>query len=130
MKKEYKIGLAILVLVGLYFGYLAIKVGPIEVGQATAGLPATYATSTDYAVTTAVLTLTATSSNCTSRVITTKDNSIDLSFSDIKGDKLTNFEGIRQNASTTKEYDSGLYGCGRIRVRGDGASTIHFTEFN
>ena len=128
MKKEYKIGLAIIVLIGFYFGYLAVKVGPIEVGQATAGLPATYGTSTDYAVTTSVLTLVSTSS-CASRVITTGNFSIDLSFSNRQGDKLTNLAGHRQNASTTEVYDSGVYGCDLWRVRGDSTGTLHITEF-
>ena len=103
---------------------------PVSLTGAPPGLESTLATSTRFTVTGAVLTLVASSTNCSSRVITTGANAINLSFSDIQGDRLTGFNGHWQAASTTVSYDGGLYGCGLIRVRGDGTSLITISQFN
>ena len=69
-----------------------------------------------------ITTLFATSS-CTARIITTYANPIMLTFSDYAGDLPTGVFGHLQAASTTSVYDSGLYGCGRVRAYGFVATT-------
>lgn len=54
----------------------------------------------------------ATSTNCTSRTISTKTAPIVLSFVD--GATSSPIRGHIQAASTTVNYDAELYGCGRV----------------
>lgn len=83
--------------------------------SAPSGLPSTLATSTQFAVTTTQQLLFATSS-CSSRIITTRTQAVMLTFSDLSGIVPTAILGHQQAASTTVAYDSGLFGCGAVRV--------------
>ena len=131
MKKEYKIGLTILVLVGLYFGYLGLKVGPVEVGSALdGGAINTVSTSTDFIVVKGtVYTLIASSTACTSRKITTGVGGIAYTLDDYRGDTLTGGVGHWLAASTTIDLDGAVSGCGRIRIRADATGVIRITDF-
>lgn len=139
MKTEYKIGLVIVVLLGLYFGYLAIKVGPVELGQATAGLPATLQTVQQIAVgPQEIIVLFNQSNTCSSRIISTKASPILLAFatSTVSGMATSSAHlslsnnGLVQAASTTVAYDGGLYGCGVVAALGYASTTITTVETN
>ena len=131
MKKEYKIGLAILVLVGFYFGYLAVKVGPVKVGSALdGGAVNTVSTSTDFtAVKGTVYTLVGSSTACTSRKITAGAGGIAYTLDDYRGDTLTNGVGHWLAASSTVDLDGAVSGCGRIRIRADATGVIRITDY-
>lgn len=99
-------------------------------GSAPSGLQASVATSTlAYPVGTSQTILFATST-CASRVITTRDVPVSLSFNESVGQVPTATSGHVQLASTTVVYDSGQYGCGTVRVVSTtvGATTVHVTE--
>lgn len=66
-------------------------------------------------------TLFATSSNCTSRVITTYANPVMLSFTGLLVPNGT--QGHLQPASTTVSYDNANFGCGAVTAWGFTAST-------
>lgn len=74
-----------------------------------------------------------TDGSCKSRVVTTNNNGINLSFGDatlFSSTTLTATKGHYQAASTTVVYDSGLYGCGRMTALGLIASgTVTVSEF-
>ena len=136
MKKEYKIGLVIVGLVALYLGYLGIRVGPVELGQASSGLPGAFATSSSNAVPAYADSLSwsvpfATSTSCASRVISTRGVGISLTLGEAGTTTIpTSIFGHAQAASTTVNYDSGVYGCGRWKATSVGAATvITVTEF-
>lgn len=105
------------------------------VGSAPSGLPATVASSTSMTVEN-ILTLprvgsviAATSTACSSRIVTTKAQPIVLVFSQNQNRAPSNLIGHLQVASTTIAYDGGIYGCGQIRaVAYDATSTISVTE--
>ena len=133
MNKKTKILIGVgVVLIALYFGFIAVslKVGPVStnLGQAPSGLQASYSTSTEFAATAVIRRLVATST-CSSRVITTGASAIVLDLSERNGAPI-GFLGHWQAASTTVNYDSGVYGCDAWNVRGDGNSTFTITEFN
>lgn len=129
MKKEYKIGLVIIILVGFYFGYLAFKVGPVSVGSALDGGASTsVGTSTDFAVVGNTVYSLIGTSTCTGRTITTGP-AVSLQFGDEQGDRLTGFVGHWQAASTTITYGSENQGCGKIRIRSEATGIIRITDF-
>jgi hypothetical protein len=80
-------------------------------GSAPSGVPALIATSSSVAVLNSATLIVATSS-CNARIISTASTSLMLTFDD---KTPTAVFGVYQAASTTKEYDSGLYGCGPVR---------------
>jgi hypothetical protein len=81
------------------------------------GIQATIASSTSQTVTIATVRLLyATSSACTSRVISTQAGNIRLTFNDKLGARPTNVFGVLQTASTTVVYDAEQYGCGAVYV--------------
>lgn len=97
-------------------------------GAAEPGNPGTIATSTNINVPAGAVTVIA-SSTCTARIITTSPTSpIMLTFSDVLGQTPTATYGHVQAASTTVVYDSGLYGCGRVKAFGWGTSVITITD--
>lgn len=128
MNKYILIGIALII--SLYFGFLAVKVGPVELGSALdGGAKGVVATSTDFLTKGTVLDLIGTTT-CTARVITTGAEGLGLTFGDEQGDRLTGFLGHYQAASTTVVYGSENYGCGKIRVRSEGAGvTIRITDY-
>ena len=115
--------------------FLAQSVG----AAAPSGLNATLATSSTvtagpgiFSSTTPRTIITADQPNCASRVITTTEQPIMLSFG-AGFNSTTSPSGTRghlQAASTTVVYDAGLYGCGQWTVYGFlASSTITFSEF-
>ena len=87
-------------------------------GSAPAGQNATVATTTlSRTVGTSQTLLFATSSPaCTSRIISTTNGAIYLTFTDAQGITPTAITGHLQLGSTTVAYDSGLYGCDAVRA--------------
>jgi len=97
------------------FAYFSVLPG-LALGSAPSGLPASVATSTTVTATAGVAKLLfATSTNCAARSIGAQV-AINITFSDINGQRPTNADGHPQAASTTVAYDGGLYGCGAVYV--------------
>lgn len=99
--------------------------------SAPSGLPAQTinATSSNPTVTTTASLVFATSSQCSARIVTTPGTSaIMLTFSDNQGKTPTALYGHLQAASTTVAYDSGLYGCGAVKVYSFASQAISVTE--
>ena len=124
MSKLQKIIGAVLAILGLGGG-LAYS----QLGGAVPGLAADVATDTQ-SFTVRKKTITAqmlfsTSTDCASRIITTHESAIKLTF-DSKVASPTPTSGIVQPGSTTVSYDAALYGCGLVKVIGcgDNADTI------
>lgn len=70
----------------------------------------------------------ATSTSCSSRIISTQGTEIKLTFSDYSGQRPTGVNGHSQLASTTVAYDSELYGCDAVWVYPFGTNTLTLTE--
>jgi hypothetical protein len=89
-------------------------------GAAPQGLPATIGAATSVTVGTSTpMTLTATSTGCASRIITTGAQAIKISFDwKLASTSLDKNIGHLQLGSTTVAYDSGLYGCSVVTARG------------
>lgn len=93
-------------------------------GNATNIATSTYA----YPVGTSQIVLFATST-CSSRIVTTRDIAVSLSFNEAAGRVPTAIAGHVQTASTTVVYDSEQYGCGAVRAVSTGAATtVHVSE--
>jgi hypothetical protein len=92
-------------------------------GSSPPGAPATVATTSLAFISTTPVTIIATSS-CSARVISTASTSVMLTLSDYAGQSPNNTFGVFQAASTTKEYDSGQYGCGLVKAYGFAAGQI------
>ncbi len=73
------------------------------------------------------LTLVATSSACTGRVISTASTSVMLSFQDGFTPTITNSKGSWQAASTTISYDNANFGCGAISAVAYASSSVTVT---
>ena len=129
------------VFIGLCFIALAVFFAlnnPQQIkAEATSGLPATLATSSARQVGTSTTpTILAQGNNvCTSRVISTTNQPIMLSFgfaydqAGVYGSTtLSQNQGIFQAASTTKEYDSGLFGCGTTSAISVGSDVTKATS--
>ena len=81
------------------------------------GLPATMASTSAQTVgTTPSTPVFATSTGCAARIIGTASSSIMVTFTDKFGDVPNAANGLWQGASTTVAYDSGLYGCGAVKI--------------
>ena len=101
------------------------------VGQAQTGISTRMATSSTRSVGGATVThILSASLGCDSRIITTAADPIILSFGSTSPDGATSgtstlqlSQGHLQAASTTSTYDSGLFGCGVVQARGNGATT-------
>jgi len=107
------------IVIAALFVLLAFASNTVEVnnplGQASPGLAAQLASTTEFTLTSAAIVITATSTNCSARIITTgTDSGIGFTFDSPLG--IANF-GHWQAASTTQVYDGGLWGCGTIRAR-------------
>lgn len=115
---------AILTIAIAYLLYTA----PFMAGaSAPSGIPATVATTSPALVNTSASTVFATST-CASRTISTVASPIMITFSDVQGSVPTGTFGHLQAASTTVAYDSGLYGCGALKVYSFVSSTITVME--
>lgn len=101
------------------------------VGQAQTGISTRVATSSTRSVGAASIThILSASLGCDSRIISTTADPIILSFGSTTADGVLSAtstllmgQGHIQPASTTVAYDSGLYGCGVVQARGQGATT-------
>jgi len=72
------------------------------------------------------------SATCNSRVISTTDSAIMISFGDVSGFGSTTVSataGHWQPASTTVAYDSALYGCGLYSAYGYSSTTLTVSSF-
>lgn len=98
-------------------------------GGAPDGTVARVATSSAQTIGTTANTIFATSTNCTSRVITTTSKAVMLTFSNSSGQTPTGALGHLQLASTTVSYEANLYGCDAVKAYGfDSSSNITTTE--
>jgi len=132
MKTKHFIGIAggiILVAILMLTSALFSKAPEISVGSAVDGVNAVAFTtaSSSVGIYTAS-TLFASSTTCTSRVISTNQGAINLSFDPNFTPTAT--AGYAQPASTTVAYDSGIYGCGITKAYAIIAtSTVTYGEF-
>ena len=66
---------------------------------------------------------------CASRLVTTSGSPVNISFAALSSSTLSTTVGYFQGTSTSAVYDSGLFGCGYMTIRGINASTtINITE--
>jgi hypothetical protein len=125
--KDFLIVAAVIIAV-VIVGFIGTKndVEPKDYGRANESVRAEVASSTQ--VTGAgVVTLYASSTQCVSRAISTGGQAIMLSFNADLAPSPT--VGHVQSASTTVNYDSGLYGCPVVKAYSFGSSVINLTEF-
>ena len=108
--------IAIALVIAGYFLWSSYQV----LGSAPSGIPAEIATSSTALVGTSTpVTLTATSTGCAARIITTRGQAISLSFDwKLSSTTLSETIGHIQGASTTDHYDSGLFGCSVVTAIG------------
>lgn len=100
----------------------------MAIGSAPSGLPSTLATSTLLALASRTATTLIATSSCASRVVSTTNSSLMLTFSNYNGASPSEVFGHMQIASTTVVYDSGQYGCGLVKAFADTATNITVTE--
>jgi len=117
------VGLVILLLVVFNYSSREVPLGGFQ-----NGIVLTVATTSQLSVGTTAISVFATST-CATRVISTTDRAIMLTFSDRLNQTPTGVFGHLQSASTTVSYDAGIYGCGLYKVFGfDAKSNITVTE--
>lgn len=100
---------------------------PFKAAADATTLPATVATSSPSAVTTTARTIFATST-CATRVISTRESAITLTFSDNQGVTPTATYGHVQAASTTVAYDAAQYGCNAFKAYSFTAQNLSVME--
>lgn len=116
-------------LIGVLLAIVALLGGTATLGSVTGGTPATVATSTFQAVVAATPELLfATSTSCSSRIITTQTNPVRLTFSDFTGQRPTSAGGVFQAGSTTIAYEAETYGCNAVYVYPYGTDTLTVIE--
>ncbi len=110
--------------------YLSGVFTPHADASAPSGIPADTlnATSSNPTVTTTASLVFATTTSCSARVVTTYASPVMLTFSDNQGETPTGTYGHLQAASTTIAYDSGLYGCGAVKIYSFVSQAISVTE--
>lgn len=119
------VGVAGIVIVGVF---LYSTVNDSVLGSAPSGLPSTVATTSSPTVGTTAVLVFATSTNCASRVISTRQDAIRILFSDYAGQTPSDTIGHVQAASTTVAYDSGIYGCNAVKIYSYATQVITVTE--
>lgn len=108
--------------------YLFIESIPFVHGEAPSGLQATVATSSNPVVNTTA-SLVVASSTCAARIISTTGTSgIMISFADTSAGAPNGLYGHYQAASSTVAYNSGLYGCGAVRIYSYATQSISVSE--
>ena len=112
---------------GIVGGIVLAFLPKLALGSAPSGLQGSIATSGPMAVTPTV-SLVMSTSTCSARIITTQSSAIRLTLSDINSFQASATQGEWQAASTTATYDSGLFGCGTVRVHSQGNQNIWITE--
>lgn len=126
--KNAFIGLFVLIVMLITAAVFTSNPG-ISFGSAPNGVIAQVSTTTTKSIGKhAATTVYASSTQCTSRIISTNQSAINLSFD--TAFTPTNSTGTFQPASTTVAYDSGIYGCGITTAIAETAtSTITIVEF-
>lgn len=120
------IGLAMVLLAG----FLIVGFQDVD-ASAPAGASATVATSSAITMPAVTVISIAATSSCAATIVQTGASALMLQFSDRKGSTLTGQNGTAlQAASSTEVYDSGQYGCGRIRAYSYVAQPITITQTN
>lgn len=124
----------VLTSLSLFLSGLHVETTSPALGGIAPGFAITVASTTLEAVGPGPVTLTqslfSTTTNCTSRTITTYANPITLTFSDYAAQLPTALFGHLQSASTTTNYPAEVYGCNLWRAYGFAATTsITVTEF-
>lgn len=117
-------------IIGLIVGFLALLGYNVSSNLgASTNVTATVATSSFQTVTAGTAQrLFATSTLCSTRIITTQGSAIKLTFSDFLGQRPTGINGHIQTASTTVVYDSEHFGCNSYWVYPYGTDTLTITE--
>ncbi len=106
--------------------FVYIQLPELVHASAPAGLQATLATSSNPVVTNTAATVFATST-CAARIVSTTGNSaIMITFTD--KDTPSGLFGHWQAASTTVAYDSGQYGCGKVKIYSFSSQNITVSE--
>lgn len=125
-----KTSLAFAITLGLFASALLFSslLASYAGAAAPSGLQAIVSTSSNPTVTTTAAIVFATTTQCSSRVVTTYASPIMLTFSDNQGKTPTGTYGHLQLASTTVAYDSGIYGCGAYKVYSFVSQAITVTE--
>ena len=127
------VGLALIA--GLLIHLTQVIQGPPQLGSAGDGLPAKVASTSVIAVGASNngILLFPQSNYCSSRVITTKERALLLVFDNnsVQASSTLNSRfGHLQGASTTVNYDSGVYGCGAVYAFGfDATTSITTSEY-
>lgn len=96
-------------------------------GEAPSGIAATFATSSAYVAGTTENRLFATTTACTARLVTTTSQGVMITFSEKNAIVPTATIGHWQAASTSINYDAGVYGCDSWRVFGGGGGNSNLT---
>jgi len=114
---------------GLALGYVALQAN-FASGEAFTGQAANVVSATSTTVgPDTVVTLFEINAQCDSRIVTTNQDAINISFRTITGFTPTALIGHYQAASTTVAYNSGLYGCGKMTAQGlTASSTVTISE--
>ena len=127
LKEKLGIGVAVGLVALVIIAYSLIATNRVY-SAAPSGLQATVATTSNIAVTTTQKLVFATST-CAARIVSTKASAITITFSDNPTAIVpTGAVGHVQAASTTVVYDSGLYGCGALRIYSYVTDTITVAE--
>lgn len=133
IKTSEQIGLTLLSLALL--GLLAYWVFPIKVfGSAPSGLPTGFASTSQIAITAGTVSLPVASSSvptanapigCSSRIVATASTTVMVGIGNMVP---TASLGYFVAASTTKEFDSGIYGCGALKIYPFSTGAISVTD--
>lgn len=113
-------------------GFIGYSMKERSFGQAPSGIQAAFATSTAATAATTEAQLFATSTNCSARVVSTTNAGILLTFSERNSVRPTAAGvGHWQPASTTVNYDAGVFGCDawHVLTNGTASSNITIAEF-
>ena len=127
------LGIITLLLLVAILGWWASNSIPRAESSAPTGYATEWATSSIITLQSDSRVMFATSSVCTSRVITTTSTPIRIKFGDHANFTLSGTAGHLQLGSTTVSYDSGLYGCGLwtgVGLSGNTNLDIIVTEFS
>ena len=120
---------SLVVLAAFGLGLISVRVGPVSLGTSIGEGFTRHASSTQFSLAAGGLAQQiAATTTCASRIVTTGAAGAGLSFND----QVLNATSIGhwQAASTTVSYDGALYGCGVMRARANGATSLLITEEN
>lgn len=122
--KSSQISIAIIA-VALFFSLIILNEAKVADASAPSGLPANVYTESSVSLGTTATQLAATTTNCSSRVVSTGVSPIMLTFTAANGTTTSGSVGAWQAGSTTVAYDSGLYGCGQLAGYSYTTSNVH-----